>query len=175
MRIRNWFGPLFESSRTFLQPEFFLPFISLAITGLLFCSTPPFLIGLWPNLFLPFLFLWSLYYPERVPLPLVAAIGLMHDVYSGIPLGFHSLLYSMMFLLVVTQRTIIIGRPFMVVWVAFGSFLLAISFVGTLIARLFEQFPANTFDLQFHIVVTIGVLPILYQIFQPLFRQFRSS
>lgn len=175
MRIRNWVSPLFENIRPYFHPEIFLPFISLMITGLLVCSTPPFFIGLWPNLFLPFLYLWSLYYPERVPLPLIAVMGFLHDVYAGIPLGFHSFLYGILFLLVVTQRTIIIGRPFMVVWVGFGSFLVAISLIGIFIARLFESFPANSFDLQFHMVVTIGMLPLVYQVFQPLFRPFRSS
>lgn len=174
MRPRNWLMPISETIRSHLQSETIIPQLCFLISGLLVCAVPPFFMGLWPNLFLPFLYLWGLFYPERVQLLLVGAIGVLHDVYSGVPLGFHSFLYMILYLLALSQRSIIIGRPFVVIWVSFVFFILCISGIGILFARFFEEFPENSFDLQFHMVMTIGILPLLYHMFQPMFGKFRN-
>lgn len=176
MRLENWIrSSVSETVRKYVNLDMLSPWLTLILGGFLVCATPLSFIGLWPNFFIIILYIWCLHAPEKLSLGLIAAFGIIHDVHTGIPLGFHSLMYALFYLLVITQRQIIVGRPFIVVWIGFAAFVLLVSGIGSIVSRLFETFPANSFDLQFHIVVTIGILPVFYQMFQPLLPSSHST
>ena len=78
--------------------------------------------GAVPTPILPLLvvFLYALYDPDALPVPVVFAAGLLHDLLAGAAFGPWASVYLLTLVLVSTQRTYFLGRARDVVWIGFA-------------------------------------------------------
>lgn len=134
---------------------------------------PPTLIGLWPNLFLPAFYFWIIFIPERISFSLVMAISLVHDIYTGLPLGFHGFIYGVFHLIVSWRARKLLESTLIPLWIAFGVFVFCVVGVGQLIVMLFERGTSNFLEVQFHTLITFVVAPFVYLAINPLLHKMK--
>ncbi len=63
---------------------------------------------------------WTVHRPHLLPPWVVFAVGLMQDLLTGSPLGTGALTLLAVYLLVLSQRRYLVGKPFAMVWCGFG-------------------------------------------------------
>ena len=66
------------------------------------------------------LFFWSVHRPDIIPLPICFALGLFNDLISGGPVGLWAIVFMLVHRFVNTERQILAGRIFVVVWFGFS-------------------------------------------------------
>lgn len=111
-----------------------------------------------------FLFYWACYWPRLMHPIFVFVIGLLEDCMSGGVIGIRSLLYLIIYSLVLSQRRLILKEPFPVVWIVFAvssAFYVAAS---QLFFRLFEEtfYFSSAPLLQW--MITVAAYPLIHQI-----------
>ncbi len=62
---------------------------------------------------------WATHRPDLLPFSVVFVAGFLLDVLTGGPLGLHSFVFLICQFLVVTQRRLLVGQPFLFLWVGF--------------------------------------------------------
>ncbi len=135
---------------------------------------PPALIGLWPNIFLAGLYFWTIYIPEHVSFSVILIISLLHDVYTGLPLGFHGILYGVFYTLVRWYGRNFIEKGFGHIWIFFGLFAFAIVGLGQLIMIMFDRGTESFLEVQFHTLITFVIAPFIYLVINPFIRELRT-
>ena len=65
------------------------------------------------------LYFWIVYCPDLVPLSLVFAIGILHDILTGTPIGAYAAVFLVVSWLVRSQRRFLSGKPFLILWASF--------------------------------------------------------
>lgn len=151
-----------------------IPHGVFGLLGVLYCMVPPALIGLWPNIFLAALYFWTIYIPEYVSFSAVLVISLLHDVYTGLPLGFHGILYGLFYTLIRVYGRNLSEKGFAHLWIFFGVFSFIIVGFGQLIMILFDRGSESFFDVQFHTLITFVTAPFIYLVINPFIRDLRS-
>lgn len=137
---------------------------------LLFYITPKHISGLsgvMPMLQLVPVFIWGVMHPRDISLFLLAMLGLVVDVATGLPLGVSALSYFLFFILIVTQRKYIYREGFASMWAYFALLLFEmqlaswgmVSFVHGAAAPMGNPFLQWAF--------TVLCYPILHFIFYP--------
>jgi len=102
---------------------------------------------------------WTLYRPDLVPAPAVFGIGLFQDILGGGPLGVDAFVLLAVHGVVLTQRRVLMRRPFAVGWagfvaVALGAFVVNWIVMAVLSLSLFNPLAAG---LQY--VMTVALYP----------------
>lgn len=151
-----------------------MPHVVFTLLGMLYCMVPPSLIGLWPNIFLTALYFWIIYVPGHISFAVVMVVSCLHDVYTGLPLGFHGLLYGCFYFLVNWQARKLMDKGFVALWVSFGVFVFLTVSIGHLIMILFDRGVENFIEVQFHTLITFTVAPFIYLVVNPFIRELRS-
>lgn len=64
---------------------------------------------------------WTMYRAELMPAPAVFGIGLIQDLLSGGPLGVNAFVLLVVHGAVMTQRRVLMRRPFALGWVGFAA------------------------------------------------------
>jgi len=82
-------------------------------------------------------FYWSIYRPEKLPLPAVFAIGLVQDMLGGGPIGVVALMLLAAYGLGVSQRRFFLGKSFVVEWWGFAVVGLGAAIAGWIVASLY--------------------------------------
>lgn len=63
---------------------------------------------------------WAVHRPDLLPFSVVFLAGLLLDILAGAPLGLHSFVFLVCQFLVVSQRRLLIGQPFLFLWCGFA-------------------------------------------------------
>ncbi len=63
-------------------------------------------------------FYWAVYRPDLLPAVAVFAIGFVADVLGGTPIGVSSLVYLFVYGAALSQRRALLGKPFVLAWMA---------------------------------------------------------
>jgi rod shape-determining protein MreD len=63
---------------------------------------------------------WAVYRSELFPAYAVFIIGLLHDIFTGTPIGVNALVFLLVYGLVVSQHRFLFGKSFAVIWLGFG-------------------------------------------------------
>jgi len=104
---------------------------------------------------------WSIYRPDLMPVGAAFLVGVLQDALTGVPIGVNALVFVAIRAGVETQLRFFIGKPFGIVWVAFGLVLAAAllttwALVAAYYGRLVVVDPvAHQF------VVTLGAFPLI--------------
>ena len=118
---------------------------------------------------------WAVYRPTLLPAPVVFAIGLLHDVLSGAPLGVNALVYLGVYGIVIFQQRFFTGKSFLVVWLGFAL----ISFVATVVAWMLVSFLSSALvepnAAVFQFALNVGFFPLIAWIFLRYQRVFLSN
>jgi len=114
-----------------------------------------------PSFALMSVYYWTLYRAELMPAPVVLALGVFQDIVSGGPLGVGAFVLLMTHGVVLTQRRVLMRRPFAVGWagfvgVALVAFLLNWLIMAVLHLALFSPLAAG---MQY--VMTAALYPLL--------------
>lgn len=65
------------------------------------------------------LYFWMVHRPDLVPVSLVFAVGILHDILTGTPIGAYAAVLLLVYWLISSQRRFLSGRPFMILWSGF--------------------------------------------------------
>lgn len=136
----------------------------LAILGIVPLHAPGFA-PVAPMLVLASLYYWAIYRPQMMPLILVFALGLFHDILTGSPLGVNTLAYLAAYGLVAGQRRVFLGKSFGVVW---WGFMLVAGAVEALRWILVSALGGTILDPMpgfFAYVASVAVYPLLSLLF----------
>ena len=82
-------------------------------------------------------FYWSIYRPEKLPLPAVFAIGLVQDALGGGPMGLVALMLLAAYGVGVSQRRFFLGKSFVVEWCGFMVIASGVALGAWLVASLY--------------------------------------
>lgn len=129
---------------------FWLSFAKISITSFI---PPNYIIGI--------IFFWTLYRPDLLSLGGVVLGGLLWDtLYDLIP-GQTSLLWSLIYIGILSQRRFLIKKPFTVVWTSFALTVLCYLGGEVLFSLIFEEQRESLFSLGIHFLMTIGIYPFI--------------
>ena len=97
--------------------------VALSLTLALFTVVPfgiPHLAKVVPALNLVAIFYWSIWRPDLLPPVAVFLVGLIQDIVGGVPLGLNAFVFLLVNGVTVQQRTVFIGKPFIMTWGGFA-------------------------------------------------------
>jgi rod shape-determining protein MreD len=109
-------------------------------------------------------FYWSLHRPDLMPAWAAFVLGLLQDIFAGLPLGVSACALIAVHAAVNTQRRFFVGKSFGVVWLGFtvvASAAVALSWVLTCVSCGALLAPEAAL---FQSLITIGVFPILSRV-----------
>jgi rod shape-determining protein MreD len=143
--------------------------LALIVLGVVPLRLPQFAV-IMPSFALMAVYYWSMYRAELMPAPAVFAIGLFQDILGGGPLGVGAFVLLCVHGAVLTQRRVLMRRPFAVGWVGFVGvalmgFVLNWVAMAVLSAALFDPLAAG---LQY--VMTVTLYPPMAWMFVALHR-----
>jgi rod shape-determining protein MreD len=104
---------------------------------------------------------WTLYRPDLFPFTAVFAVGVLLDMLTGGPLGISSLVLLLAYALVLTQRQLLLGRQFTVVWVGFLALVAAASVLQWVVVSLFYAMLLDVRPFLFQGVLTVATYPVV--------------
>lgn len=150
------------SERTKLQ----LPKISLAMAVLIMILpfNIPSLLGFFPLLDIIFIYYWAIYRPDTVPLWFIFLMGIILDIFYGMPLGVTSLVNMCLYLMINSQRKLLGTEPFIVLWglvIVLALAVLSIKWV-LFMAVIGENLSFKSAAIQW--LLTILLYPLLHNI-----------
>lgn len=111
-----------------------------------------------------FLFYWACYWPRLMHPAFIFVIGLLEDFISGGVVGVRSLLYLIIYLLILSQRRLILKEPFPVVWAIFAFSTAMYLLSSLLIYRMFDGAFSFSLAVLIQWMVTAASYPLLHQI-----------
>ncbi|MEO1090833.1 MAG: rod shape-determining protein MreD [Pseudomonadota bacterium] len=117
--------------------------------------------GLAPSLTLGVVFFWSVYRPDVMSYGTVFAIGLLHDVLSGLPLGLSSLALLFGRAVLMSGDRFFHAQPFAVIWVLFIVWAPAVEGVRYVAGSLLTGAFGNPATVVFQAGLTIALYPAL--------------
>ena len=65
------------------------------------------------------IYYWAIHRPDLMPFSIVFVIGLLYDALTGAPLGIASFVLLLCYWMVCSQRRLLVGKSFIVVWWGF--------------------------------------------------------
>jgi rod shape-determining protein MreD len=164
-------GPLQRAQRTLRG---IVPFVLTLMLSL--APTMPFRmprdISVVPDLSLMAVFYWTIYRPDLLPMPAVFAIGLIQDIVTGGPIGVTPLILVGAYGMLLNQRRVFLGKPFMQTWWGFLIVATAACVVKFLVACLQASafVPVQQAGLQYF--STLLLFPLIVWLLVAAHRQF---
>lgn len=121
------------------------------------------------------IYYWGIVRPEMFPVYAVFLVGLVFDLLSGGPIGLWAFVYVLTYIIVLTQRFLIVNAPFSVFWL---GFLVAAAFAGVVgwaAASLFYGTLLPARPIVWHLFVTVALYPLFSTIFGRIERRILPS
>ncbi len=117
-------------------------------------------------------FYWSIYRPEKLPLPAVFAIGLVQDALGGGPMGMVALLLLAAYGVGVSQRRFFLGKSFVVEWCGFTVVASGVAVVAWLVASIYYTAVLDPRLFAVQALLTAAFYPCLTWLFVRVQRRF---
>jgi rod shape-determining protein MreD len=125
----------------------------------------PALAAVAPPLALMSIYHWTVYRPNQLPVSGVFAIGVMHDLLTGSPLGLFTLVFLTAFGITLTQRRFVAGKSFLIYWFGFALIAAGALFESWVLACLWTFTLIDPRAVVFQYLVTIGLFPLVAGLF----------
>ncbi|MFB0991698.1 MAG: rod shape-determining protein MreD [Rhodospirillales bacterium] len=108
---------------------------------------------------------WAVYRSELLPAYAVFMIGLLQDIFSGAPIGVYTLVFLLVYGMVIWQHRFLFGKSFAIIWIGFaivaaGAFVLAWALISLWSFSLLEIRAAF-----FQYLLTVATFPSLAWVF----------
>lgn len=123
-----------------------------------------------PDVFLISIYYWSIFRPGAMPFWLVFLFGLLRDALFGFSLGVSSLLFIFFRMFVLSQQKHLAKESFWTTWVGFALVTVPILFAHWLLACAFSKALLPALPLLMQWVFTVGLYPLLYILFNSVYR-----
>ena len=136
------------------------PTIYLLISSLIFIVIPKNFVHVSPDFSFPFIFFWTIFKPEILPLSVLLSIGIVSDSIQGLPLGFHSILFLSSSMILLTQRNFLYHQAFPLIWAVFCLSLIFYKTLEQVILRSFMEFPFSLLNVLLSLTFTILLYPL---------------
>lgn len=125
----------------------------------------PYFSVLKPQIVLIAVFYWTLYRPTLMPPWLIFVFGLMLDCMNPVmPLGLHGFTYLLIAGLLKPRRRMLMGQPFMMVWVAFIVVMMTDIVIKCLALWLFSPYQIQAGVIVLNGITTILLFPVLLMV-----------
>ena len=162
-----------EQTRTFLQilSDMLATFAVYGVMILLLLTlmanwSLPYFSVMKPQLFLIAVFYWTLYRPRFLPAPMIFVAGLLLDLMTpAVPMGTHAFSYLLIAGLMRPRRRMIMGQPFIAVWIWFALAAFIDLVVKVLIIGALSPTPIQIWTLALAAFVTVLSFPLLLMVF----------
>jgi rod shape-determining protein MreD len=112
-----------------------------------------------PSFALMSVYYWTMYRAELMPGPVVLALGIFQDIVSGGPLGVGAFVLLATHGAVLTQRRVLMRRPFAVGWVGFVGVALAAFALNWLIMAVLYLALFNPLAAGVQYLMTVALYP----------------
>ena len=116
-------------------------------------------------------YFWSLYSPGHLPAASVFAMGLLHDLLSGGPIGLWPTVYLVMQQIAISQQAYFLGRDLGVVSIGFAVAALVVSLIIWFVMSLMTATALPIGGLLGQMVVTVVCFPLFALAFGRLHRR----
>lgn len=123
-----------------------------------------------PSLTLMTVYFWAIQRPDSMPASAVFVIGLWQDVLYGGPMGLTSLILILVRELLVNQRRVLIGKPFLVNWMGFALVAAGTLILGWILASWWHWKIVSAPPFVAHLALTVTLYPIFAGLFAGLQR-----
>ncbi|NQW00032.1 MAG: rod shape-determining protein MreD [Rhodospirillales bacterium] len=108
---------------------------------------------------------WAVYRSELLPAYGVFIIGLLHDIFSGSPIGINTLVFLLVYGVVLWQHRFLFGKSFVIIWLGF-AIVSAGAFVLTwALNSLWNYSVLEPRGIVYQYLLTVGVFPALAWVF----------
>lgn len=115
-----------------------------------------------PQIVLIAVFYWTLYRPSLMPPWVVFATGLLLDaVNPAVPMGTHALSYLLILGLLKPRRRMLMGQPFMMIWVGFIAVMVIDMAIKVAVMSILTASRPSTEIILLNGLVTILVFPMV--------------
>lgn len=122
----------------------------------------PYFAVLKPQILLALVFYWTLYRPTLMPPWVIFVAGLLLDAMNpAMPFGTHAVSYLLVSGLLKPRRRMLMGQPFMMIWVAFIAALLLDLTLKIFVITLFSASTVTVSIILLNALVTTLCFPIV--------------
>jgi len=142
----------------------FLMSIALVLASVLPVPAPGYT-AIAPAFALMSLYHWAIYRPNLLPVSAVFAIGVLHDLLTGSPVGLFTLVFLTVYGVALTQRRFIAGKSFLIYWFGFAILALGGAAEGWLLASIWHFRPLDPHPVLFQFFLSVGTFPLLAWVF----------
>lgn len=125
----------------------------------------PYFSVLKPQIVLVAVFYWTLYRPTLMPPWVVFTTGLLLDSMNPVmPIGTHALSYLLIAGLLKPRRRMLMGQPFMMIWVAFIAVAVMDMVIKMTVIEVFTTISVNTMTVMLNGLVTTLFFPLVLMV-----------
>ena len=117
--------------------------------------------GITPMLPLMGVYYWAIYRPDLLPPWAAFALGLLHDIVSGTPLGVNAMVLLLVQGVAVSQRRFFLAKTFLVAWWSFALLAGAAIGLSWLLVGVIGRQALDPLPAMFEYLVTLGLFPLL--------------
>lgn len=114
-----------------------------------------------PGLALMSVYYWTLSRPGLLPAPVIFGIGVFQDMLSGAPVGMNALLMLLAYGIAVSQRRILNGKPFGLVWAGFTAIAAAVAVTQWLTMSILAGFFLLPQPVAMQFALTVSLYPLM--------------
>ncbi len=108
---------------------------------------------------------WAVYRSELLPAFAVFLIGMLQDIFSGSPIGVNTLVFLLVYGVVLWQHRFLYGKSFAVIWLGFGIVSAGAFILIWALISLWNLSVLEPRAIAFQYLLTVGVFPALAWIF----------
>lgn len=118
-----------------------------------------------PLLPLMAIYYWAVYRSELLPAYAVFGIGLLHDIFSGTPIGINTIVFLLVYGVVNWQHRFLFGKSFAVIWLGFGVVSAGAFVLTWALNSLWNYTLLEPSAVLYEYLLTLGVFPGLAWLF----------
>ena len=100
------------------------------------------------------------YKPDNFPVYSVFFIGLLQDLLSGVSIGVNTIIFLLVYGIVISQNRFFWGKSFLVVWIGFGIILAGSCLLSWVLMSLLNNVFLVPTAIYLQYILTFGAYPI---------------
>ena len=107
------------------------------------------------------IFYWTTFRSDLFPASMVFLIGLLQDILVGTPIGLSAVVLLAVYGVTLSQRRVMIGRPFYLLWLGFIAIAAGAIALAWLLASILATQPIPLIGIAMQLLITIAAFPFL--------------
>ena len=107
------------------------------------------------------LYTWLINRPKLMPPVLVLGLGLLQDFLSFTPLGYTSFIFLCVYWLILTQRHLFLGKPFLMMWAGFAAIVPFVQLTKWLILIILLHHNIDLHPMVYQTLASVLIYPLI--------------